>query len=81
MYTTINETIDVVGIFAKNGFTPVRFRWRGKTYPVTQITLKSTAKNGGVRMRYYSVLSGQDVFRLTFLPDDERWRLEEIWTE
>lgn len=79
MYQTIDEPIDVAGVYAKSTFTPRKFRWKNKEYLIQEITLKSDTKDGGVRKRLYSVLVGRELYRLTFNRENESWRLEEIW--
>lgn len=81
MYVTIQEPIEVAGVYHHHSFTPKKFKWRHKIYPIDKITLKSDVKSGGVRFRYYSVMSRSQVFRVTFNRDDESWILEELWTE
>lgn len=81
MYQTISESIDVVGVYTKNTFTPKKFRWKSKEYWINQITLKSDTKDGGIKKRLYSVLVGQDLYRLSFNRENESWTLEEIWID
>ncbi len=84
MYQTIGEAIEVVGIFhqAKRlKFEPKKFLWRGKVYPVQEITLANDFKDGGVRKRWYSLLSGGNVYRVCFNRESEAWQLEEVWCD
>ncbi len=73
MYQTIHEKIAVVGVYAQAQFTPRKFKWSSRTYVIDQITLTSDVKDGGVRKRIYSVLSGADFFRLEFNRETEVW--------
>jgi hypothetical protein len=81
MYQTIAETIEVVGIYRQGKFQPVKFKWQGRVFPVQEITLVADLKNGGVRGRQYSVVSGGNVYRLYFNRDQENWQLKELWVE
>lgn len=87
MYQTIGEKIEVIchyggsvaGLAGK--LKPLKFRWQGQVYSIQQITLATDTKDGGVRKRLYSVMSGGNVYRLSFNRDNESWSLEEIWME
>lgn len=81
MYQTIGEEISVVGSYQAGKFKPAKFQWRAKVYPVEEITLANDAKDGGVRKRYYSVVSRGTVYRLCFNRETEHWLLEEVWYE
>ena len=81
MYHRIDEPIEVIGIYHQHTFVPKKFRWRKKEFLISQITLKSDVKDGGVRKRLYSVTVGRDVYRLEFNRENEAWKLEEVWVE
>jgi hypothetical protein len=81
MYQTIHETVRVAGVYDQGKFAPRKFQWKQKTYPIDQITLISNMKNGGVRQRFYSIMSNGNMYRLSFNRDDESWFLEEVWCE
>jgi len=81
MYQKIGDRILVTGTYTRGGFTPQKFHWQRQTYPIAQITLKSDIRDGGVRKRFYSVVSGANVYRLEFNRDSETWLLEEVWCE
>ncbi|MEO8581036.1 MAG: DUF6504 family protein [Patescibacteria group bacterium] len=81
MYQTIDEPIEVAGVYTKSTFIPKKFRWKNREYLIQQVTLKSDTKDGGVRKRLYSVLVGKELYRLTFNRESESWTLEEIWLD
>jgi hypothetical protein len=81
MYQYIAEPIEVAGVFAKSTFTPKKFLWKKREYLISQITLKSDTKDGGVRKRLYSVVVGRELYRLTYNRDLENWLLEEVWID
>lgn len=81
MFTSINESIEVVGIFAHARFTPKKFRWQQRVIPISQITLTSDIKDAGIKKRLYSVLNEKTLYRLEFNRDTEHWTLLEIWSE
>lgn len=81
MYETINAKIWVVGVYRQSGFIPRKFLWKNKEYQVDQITLATDVRDGFVKKRLYSVVSGANVYRLEFNRDSEEWRLAEVWCE
>jgi hypothetical protein len=81
MFTEIREPISVAGVYHRQTFIPRKFKWRGQSYSVEQITLQSDTRDGGVRQRLYSVMAKGNLYRLTFDRDHETWLLEEVWCE
>jgi len=81
MYQTIGEEIQVAGLFKKGRFWPSKFKWYGQTFNIQKITLTAEANNGGVKLRYYSVLASGNLYRLQYNRQFETWRLMEIWCE
>ncbi len=81
MYQTIGEEISVVGSYKNHHFNPYKFLWRNKPYKIDQITLTSDVKDGGIKKRWYSVVVGQEVYRILFNRETETWTLEELWVE
>lgn len=77
----INESIDVAGVYLKSTFIPKKFRWKSREFVITQITMRSDTKDGGIKKRLYSVMVGRELYRLTFNRDMETWQLEEVWIE
>lgn len=75
MFTPIEEPILVGGVYTQSSFLPRVFLWRQRKYPVNKITLISDIKDGAVRQRVYSVLSGEVLYRLLFDREKERWQL------
>lgn len=81
MFQRIDEKIVVAGVYRQSAFFPKKFSWKNRVYPVHQITLVSDLRDGQVRERLYSVLSGTTLYRLLFNRETEIWKLEEIWCE
>ena len=81
-FVPINEPIDVAGVYSnKRPFQPTKFRWNNKLLPISQITLTSDVKDGGIKKRLYSVVADNVLYRLEFTLDIEQWKLLEIWNE
>ncbi|MDQ3008050.1 MAG: hypothetical protein M3Q81_00465 [bacterium] len=81
MYQTIDDRIKVIGISGSGKFVPKKFLWKAKTYSVEQITLETNVKDGGRRLRWYSVVVAGTVYRLCFDRDNEQWLLHQVWFE
>lgn len=81
MYQTISETISVAGAYIPGGFKPAKFRWKNRLYPIKEICSQHDFKDGNVKKRRFSVLSGSTVYLLEFNRDQESWQLVEIWLE
>lgn len=81
MYQIIGETIWVAGVYKHAQFTPKKFKWRQREFSITQITLISDTRDGTVKKRLYSVVSGNEVYRLEFNRESEQWYLQELWVE
>jgi hypothetical protein len=80
-YLTIHETIQVAGVYAQAKFQPTAFVWSGKKWNISEVTAIVNQRDGGVELRHYSVVANQQVCRLLFNRDAEKWWLEEIWDE
>jgi len=81
MYQPIGEEISVAGVFARGQFQPTKFRWQNQVYPIKEVTFTAQVRDGGVIYRFFSVLSGGNLYRLRFEPLAQHWQLQEIWCE
>jgi len=82
MYQTLHETIQVIALFSQGNCTPKKYLWRGTTFFIDQITLKSDVKDGGVKWRYFSVVANDsNVYRLSWNLDSLEWFVEEVWID
>jgi len=81
MYQTINEPIEIAGVYSKSTFTPKKFRWRHKEFLIKTITWRSDVKDGGIRKRLYSLMSANELYRVEFNRENETWSLLEMWIE
>jgi hypothetical protein len=81
MYQTINENIAVVGSYANSQFIPKKFKWNNNIFPIKEITLINDSRDGVIKKRLYSVISGINLYRLEFNRESEKWRILEIWVE
>lgn len=81
MYETVNEDISVAGVYSSGLFIPKKFKWREKIFPIKEITLSNTIKDGSIKKRLYSVMSGANLYRIEFNRDSENWKILEVWCE
>jgi len=81
MYQTISEKIEVAGVYKNAKFFPKKFNWKHKLYNIQEITFIADIRDGVVLKRMYSVVVGENLFRLCFDRSQETWSLEEVWFE
>lgn len=82
MYQTLHEEVSVAGIFSRGKFIPKRFKWKYRDFTISEVTLVSDSKDGGVRKRWFSVLTqDKNVFRLVFNQENYHWWVEEVWID
>lgn len=89
MTTTIDEAINVIAIFENQpcsepapprhvAMRPVKFRWRGRLYPVKEITYRWQSNEGRSTVLHFSVSDGRALYELTCNKDSLKWRLGSI---
>ena len=81
MYQTIHEAIAVAGVYKKAIFTPHKFLWQKKIYPIDELTFVTDIRDGKTKKRRFSLVSGGNSYHLLFDRDRETWMLEEIWCD
>lgn len=81
MYQRIGEDISVIGIYDKSRFTPKKLQWRYNTLVINQICSVHDFKDGAVKKRRFSVMSGTTLYLIEFDRDREKWSLEQVWVE
>lgn len=81
MYQTIDEAINVLGIFQNASFTPRKFKWNNRSYSIEKITSIHDLRDGGVVKRRYAVVSGANLYLLEYNRTEETWILSQVWCE
>ncbi len=81
MYEPINEDISVIGIYQNHRFLPKKFKWHSRVFLIDEITLSNDVRDGVIKKRLYSVLSGGNVYRLEFNRESEQWKILEVWVD
>ena len=80
MPTEIKEKIKVMAIFdtGDSGLKPVRFKWRGRVYPVMEITYKWHSNLGEACLIHFSVSDGATLFEITYNKSTLHWVIEQV---
>ena len=80
MIQKIAEPVSVMVAYdaARRAVRPVSLEWSRRTYPVMQVGLRHTYRDGMTRHHVFSVVSHHLFFRLNFNADNLLWTLEEV---
>lgn len=80
MIQRISEPVSVVTSYnaATRAVRPVSLEWSRRTYPVVQVGLRHTYRDGITRHHVFSVVSSSLFFRLNLNADTLSWTLEEV---
>lgn len=78
IYEKINEPIEVLAAFRKEGTEPMTFKWGNRYYSVNKVNLVHTEHNGREKIYYFSVSNDANAYRLSFRTESMRWMLEEV---
>ena len=83
MYDHINETVEVLVDFRWPRVRPTLIRWNNRNYPIESVNFVHTAKEGDIRMYYFTVsdTGSANVFKLEFNTGSLEWKLLEIYTD
>ncbi|MBT3249326.1 MAG: hypothetical protein HN846_04620 [Candidatus Pacebacteria bacterium] len=81
MYEEINEDISVIGIYKKHHFSPKKFKWNNRVFPVDEVTLSNDVRDGMIKKRLYSVVASGNLYRLEFNRESEQWKILEVWVD
>lgn len=80
MIQRISEPVSVITTFdaGERKVRPVELTWSRRTYPVSQVGLRHTYKDGNTRHHIFSVVANDLFFRLNLNADTLHWTLEEV---
>lgn len=76
MATQLKDDIKVIAVF-DNGLKPAKFKWRGRVYPVKEITYTWATMEGSAGIVHFSVTDGATLFELAYNKSTMKWSLEE----
>ncbi len=77
MSEKIGETINVVAVFDP-ALRPAKFKWKGRVYPVKEITYTWTSKEGSASFTHFSVTDGASLYELAYSHSAMKWTLEGV---
>lgn len=78
----IEEPIAVIGLFKNGTLKPLRFQWRGRTYPVRHLASHWTSRMGADVQHFFSVSdNGTDYYEVSFHSRTFQWKLEKVFLE
>jgi hypothetical protein len=78
LYEKINEPIEVLAAFRREGAEPMRFKWGNRYYQVNKVNLVHTEHDGREKIYYFSVSNEATSYRLSFRSESLTWMLEEM---
>lgn len=73
--TVIKEPINVIAVF-DSGLRPVKFKWKGKIYPISEITYRWSSREGSSTIVHFSVTDGATLYELAYNTATMKWILE-----
>jgi len=78
----LNETIDVVTVFREGRMAPVKFRWGGRTYPVTRVAYRWVTRQGAYPVHHFSVVAqGDQLYEIVLNTQNMQWSLLKVQME
>lgn len=82
MIEKVQEPVEVLGKFLEGKIQPLRFRWRGRVFTVSEVTGTWIKRVGEHRVHYFSVgVGSRDSYELSYEARTARWTLENIYLE
>ena len=78
MIHSVDERVKVLALFDEEGLKPLRFQWRGMTYPVKQITFRWKEHKGGGPAYRFAVSDGSSAFQLTYNSEFLNWKVAAV---
>lgn len=76
----IQEKIDVLARFDKDGVTPMIFKHRSRTIKIESIDLKYSSRSGAVAFYTFHVSAKNASYKITYNSQSLIWILEETST-
>lgn len=79
MPTEIKESIKVMAVFdiGVDSIKPVKFKWRGRVYPIKDITYTWRTKDGNANVVHFAVADGATLYEISYNQLTMKWVLEE----
>ncbi len=78
----VQEPIEVLTKFLEGQIQPLKFRWRGRVFVVSEVTGTWVKRVGEHQMHFFSVGVGtNDYYEISYEARTSRWKLENIYLE
>ncbi|HUT33393.1 MAG TPA: hypothetical protein VNE39_07950 [Planctomycetota bacterium] len=78
----LNEPIDVVTVFRKGRMAPVKFRWGGRTYPVTHVAYRWVTRQGAYPVHHFSITTqDSQLYEIVLNTQTMQWSLLQVQME
>ncbi len=81
MHEKIDEPIAVSALFSENKIRPQVFKWAGRAYPVSKVSLVYEERRGQDRLYHFAVSNDEAFFKLCFDTGSLSWRLLDLYVE
>lgn len=82
MYQEMDEAIEVMVLFRKHHMKPFRFRWKDRTYKISEVTGDWKTDVGTYRIRHFAVVdTSSNFFQLSYDERKTSWVISKIWVE
>ncbi len=78
----LNEPVDVVTIFREGRMAPVKFRWAGRTHPVTRVAYRWVTRQGAYPVHHFSIVAdGDTTYELILNTQPMQWSVAKVQME
>lgn len=75
----IGDKVEVVVWFKASRLMPLRFKWRGRTYKVREVTGEWKSEIGATHFHHFAVQSDSpDIYELSYNEQAYTWKLENV---
>lgn len=81
MYELINDPIDVVTTFTKQGPRPTSFIWKNQKYLIEKINFVYRSKQGDTHLVHFAAATTKEAYKITLNTKKLTWRLNEVYSE
>ncbi len=81
MLEDIDEIVEVITVFKKNGVWPKILKWKGRIYKIKNINMVHQVMDGNSLIHYFSVSDNVNFFKLAFNTKNLQWKLEQVYSE
>ena len=80
MFESLNDSVDVLSVYADGRVRPLRFRWQGRVVRVRRVTGEWNRREGQALVRYFAVEGDRsETYELCYDPRGPKWILSRAW--